>query len=56
MVRRALILLCILCFNISSLHASEKDKTITFAVGHDHDKMLMKSRRGQILTSDIKNR
>ena len=43
MVCRVLILLCIFCFSIGSLNASEKVKTITFAVGHDHDKMLMEN-------------
>jgi len=43
MICRVFILLCIFCFSIGSLNASEKGKTITFAVGHDHDKMLMEN-------------
>ena len=40
MIRTVLIIICLLCTNISSIKAGEKSKVITFAVGHDHEKML----------------
>ena len=43
MICRTLILFCIFCCNIGLLNASEKDKTITFAVGHDHEQMLQEN-------------
>ncbi len=40
MIRKILVILCLLCFNISSINANENNKVITLAVGHDHQKML----------------
>jgi ABC-type amino acid transport substrate-binding protein len=40
MIRTTFIILCLLCFSISSISAKESHKVITFAVGHDHKKML----------------
>lgn len=43
MTRAILITFFLLFFNISSIKASEKNEIITFAVGHDHEKMLTNS-------------
>ncbi|MDG1752821.1 MAG: amino acid ABC transporter substrate-binding protein, partial [Thalassotalea sp.] len=43
MIRTIFIILSLLCFNISSIKAGEKNEIITFAVGHDHEKMLTNS-------------
>lgn len=40
MIRRILIILCLFCFNTSLVTAAEENRVITFAVGHDHEKML----------------
>jgi polar amino acid transport system substrate-binding protein len=40
MIRATFIILWLLCCNISSISANENNKVITFAVGHDHRKML----------------
>lgn len=41
MTCRSLIIFCMLWCYIGLLNANENDKTITFAVGHDHEKMLL---------------